>query len=134
MIIIDTNVLIYGEMKDSQEYLDAIRRYRAAIESDRIGINVIIVSEFFHKISKLVDSQHAATKISEIFESQYIDYLEFNPELIARAAKLSRDFKLRINDALIAQQAIELGAAILTDNVKDFGKINSLKIIPMRAK
>lgn len=40
--------------------------------------------------------------------------------------------QLRINDALIASQALDAGARVLTDNVKDFKKVKGLKIDPLR--
>ncbi len=49
-----------------------------------------------------------------------------------RAIDLAFKADMRINDALIAQQALELGVPVLTDNVKDFKKVKGLKITPLR--
>ena len=54
--------------------------------------------------------------------------------MVKGAIELATQNKIRINDALIAQQALELRASILTDNVKDFRKVKGLKVIPLKSK
>ena len=132
MIIVDTNIFIFGEIDSAPEHELAIQKYKNACSSDKIGTNVIILSELFHLSRNFSGLESAASRIKNILSSPVIEFMEFSPEVILRATKLARDFQMRINDALIAQQAIETGAAILTDNVKDFKKIKSIKIIPLR--
>ena len=132
MIIIDSNILIFGETSGAPEQDKAISKYKEAVAAGNIGVNVIILSEFFHK-SRLINSrENAAARVSDILNHPSVQFLVFEPDTIIRAAKLARDFQMRINDALIAQQAIETGSAVLTDNVKDFKKIKSIRIIPLR--
>lgn len=131
-IIVDSNILIFGESKNSPEHLQASLKYKSATESGRIGINVIIASEVFHNLQRIFGSVDAYLRLNAILCSPSVDFLELGLETVTRAAKLARDFSLRINDAIIAQQAIEMGVPILTDDVKDFGKIGSIKVIPLR--
>ncbi len=133
MIIVDSNIFIFGETDSAPEYKMAIQKYKEAVEHDRIGTNVIIISEVFHFSKKINGAESAASRVRNILRSPSVDLTEFSPETASRAANLARDFQMRINDALIAQQAIETGASILTDNVKDFKKIKSIRIIPLRA-
>lgn len=94
---------------------------------------MIILSEVFHHSKRLNGPESAAFRVSDIVNSHVVDFLDFGPETIVRATKLARDFQMRINDALIAQQAIETGATVLTDSTRDFGKIKTLKIMPLRS-
>ena len=43
---------------------------------------------------------------------------------------MSLKTKVRINDTMIAAQAIDLKAPVFTDNIKDFKRINGLKGLP----
>ncbi|HVC58129.1 MAG TPA: type II toxin-antitoxin system VapC family toxin [Candidatus Acidoferrales bacterium] len=132
MIIVDSNIFIFGETVEAPEREMAMARYGEAIEKGSVGVNVIILSEVFHKSRLIGGREGAALRIRDILNEPAMELLELTAETIMRAANLARDFQMRINDALIAQQAIETGASILTDNVKDFRKIRSIKIIPLR--
>ncbi|HUC38521.1 MAG TPA: PIN domain-containing protein [Candidatus Acidoferrum sp.] len=132
MIIVDSNIYIFGELEGMPENKLALSKLYESYKSGRLGINAIIASEVFHKLQKFFGSTEAAAKVSKMVSDQYADFLQFTPEMIVRASKLARDFQMTINDAMIAQQAIETGAAILTDNVKDFKKVGMIKVIPLR--
>lgn len=50
-----------------------------------------------------------------------------------KAIELSHSKKIRINDALIAQHALDLDTGgLVTDNTKDFVKVEGLKVIELR--
>jgi len=50
-----------------------------------------------------------------------------------KAIDISSSLQIRINDSIIAQHVIDVkGDGIVTDNVKDFKKIEKLKVIPLR--
>ncbi len=132
MIIIDSNIFIFGETADAPERQMAISKYKEAVNADEVGTNVIILSETFHKSQLINGRESASLRIRDILGHPKVRFLELGAETIFRAAKLARDFQMRINDALIAQQAMEYGAAVLTDNVKDFGKIKAIRVIPLR--
>ena len=134
MIIVDSNIFIFGEKADAPERMMAISSYRDAVEKGMVGVNVIILSEVFHKLQMLDGSESASLRLRDILGEPSTELIEFTVQTIIGAARLARDFQMRINDALIVQQAIETGAAILTDNVKDFRKIKSIKILPLRSK
>ena len=132
MIIIDSNIFIFGETDSAVEHDLAVQKAKEAYGSDRIGTNVIVLSEVFHHSRRINGAESAASRVNDILNDPAVDFLGFEPETVKRASKLARDFQMRINDALIAQQAMEAGASILTDNVKDFGKIKAIKVIPLR--
>ncbi|MDE1855573.1 MAG: type II toxin-antitoxin system VapC family toxin [Candidatus Micrarchaeota archaeon] len=131
-IIVDSNVLIFGESESSPEHALALEKYKHAASAGRIGINVIIVSEVFHQLQRIFGGAAAYARISAFLNSPAVDFLNITAETVAAATKLARDFGLRINDAIIAQQAIELDAEVLTDDIRDFGRVGAVKVIPLR--
>ncbi len=132
MIIVDSNVFIFGEVGNAPENKAAIAKIRDVLMQGEIGINAIIVSEVFHKLQVFFGRAEAEARVSRIVSDPDVRFGQFSAETALRAMKLARDFQMRINDAMIAQQAMETGSAVLTDNVKDFGKIKALKIIVLR--
>ena len=75
--------------------------------------------------------EEASLRIKNILDHPLAEWLDFSQESVIAATELARERRIRVNDALIAQQAIQNNAAILTDNIKDFKKIKSLKLIPL---
>lgn len=131
MIIVDSNIIIFAESDAASEQPAAREKIKDVTEAGKMGINVIIASEVFHTLQRLLGGAEATIRVSRAVTAPESDYLELTPSTVTRAMGLARDFGLKINDALIAQQAIDLGASILTDNVKDFKRIASVKIVPL---
>lgn len=48
-----------------------------------------------------------------------------------RAGRVSREFGLRLSDALIAATALEHGLSVSTRNVKDFSQVRGLRVRPL---
>ena len=132
MIIVDSNIFIFAESADSPERLQALNKYKSAAQSGQIGINIIIVSEVFHKLQLFLNRAEACARLTSILSSPEITFLDVSHTTATRAVKLARDFGMTINDAIIAQQALDENAAVLTDDVKDFKKLGSVKVIPLR--
>ena len=132
MIIIDSNIWIFAENDNAAEHDIALRKISEALEKDDFGLNVIVASEVYHILSKLLGIDEASRRAGNLIANNHSRWLEFDGEIVNKAVKLSHANRIRINDALIAQQALNENAAILTDNIKDFKKVSGLKIIPMR--
>lgn len=132
LIIIDSNIWLFGEIKDAPEHLIAIDKYKESAEKDEIGINAIIFSEVFHKLYRLYDLETAMERTDKIVRNPSISCLDFSRDTLFKAGKLAQDSRLRINDALIAQQALELDAKVLTDDIRDFRKVKGLEVIALR--
>jgi predicted nucleic acid-binding protein len=132
MIILDSNIWIFAENAHSEEHELATQKLRQLLNSTTFGVNAIITSEVYHKLSKLIGSEEASYRTTNILEHPSAQWLEFSPNIALDAIKLSKEKSIRINDAMIAQQALSFKASILTDNVKDFKKVNGLKILPLR--
>ena len=68
-----------------------------------------------------------------ILEHPLAHWLDFSDENVMSAIKLAHESALRINDALISTHALKANAAVLTDNVRYFEKVKSIKIIRLRS-
>ncbi len=132
MMVVDSNVWIFAEVKEAPEHSTAIGAIRSLISSSAIGINVVIVSEVFHKIAKFFDAARARERVGTVLLHPSVQWIQFDQESAADATALASAAGIRINDALIAQQALEQKVPVLTDNVRDFKKLKGLKVVSLR--
>ena len=131
MVLIDSNIWIFSENDNAGEHV----RARTILErhvNNEFFLNIITISETFHKLSILVGKEEAHKRVPHIFDNPNATWLDFTADTMKKALDLAFKNGIRINDALIAQQALELNIPVLTDNVKDFKKVHGLKIIPLR--
>ncbi|MBI4174800.1 MAG: PIN domain-containing protein [Candidatus Aenigmarchaeota archaeon] len=128
MILIDSNVWLFAHLEDYPEHETAEPLVEQMLKEDVIATNAIVVSEVYHKMSLILDRQTAAAKVSAILESAGVRCLTMQRETIAKAVSMASRLQMRINDALIAQQALEEGATILTDDRRSFKKVKGLRI------
>lgn len=131
MILVDSNVWIFAETKGTPEHYLAIEKLKRYLKNG-VAINLIIFSEVFHKLSVLFDTAIARKRVETIIRHPSVEWLELTKQQAEFAADLAEKKLLRINDALIAQQALEFNLHILTDDVKDFRKVQKLQILPLR--
>jgi len=131
MIIFDSNIWIFGQVAESPEHNAAAKAYETTLKKETIGINAIIVSEVFHKLSRLFDADTAYSRVSNIVQNPSIEWLDIDRATAIRALKLSKDYGIRINDALIAAQALDFGVKVFTDD-GDFERIKDLEVVPLR--
>ncbi len=131
MILVDSNIWIFAEVSNCQEHEAAVKGYEAFMKKDTIAINAIIASEIFHKLSKLFDQDSAYVRVNNILQNPSIEWLDLGRTTSIRAIKLAKNSKIRINDALIAEQAMETGAKVFTDD-KDFNRVKGLAIVTLR--
>ncbi len=131
MIIVDSNIWIFAEIQNAPEHMLAVEKLQQFLPNG-VAINAIIFSEVFHRLSRIFGSVTARERVKKIIHHPSIEWLVFEKETGENAMELSERFGIRINDALIAQQALESKASILTDNVKDFKKVGGLKVIALK--
>lgn len=129
MIFVDSNIIIFSEMTEYPEHKIAVEKLSHASQRS-IFINDIIISEVFHKIFKLVSHNAAVERVKNILSSKSFIYVPIEKETLEKSIELTK--YVTINDAIIAQQVIDLKSSLLTDNVKDFRKIKGLRIIKLR--
>ena len=131
MIVVDSNVWIFAEDASSDRHGIAAAALKRTVESDEIGLTPIIVSEVFHSLSRIAGPGVARQRVMDILEDPSCAWLSLTAQTAKAAMILAEKSSVKINDALIAQQAIEIKASVLTDNVKDFRKVRGLKVIPL---
>ncbi|MDD1744988.1 MAG: PIN domain-containing protein [Candidatus Methanoperedens sp.] len=133
-ILVDSNIFIFANIKEYPEHPLAKAKLKQLIEDHKLIINAIIISEVQYKLFRLLDKEESFLRTNKILTSSYVEYEPIGYDTVLKASELSYKSNFRINDALIAQHAIDLHVeSIFTDNVKDFEKILDLKIIPLRA-
>jgi len=131
-ITIDSNIWIYANIAEAPENNLAIEKIKEA-EKSWIVVNDIIISEVFHKLSILLKSKKdARLRVEKIFDSSYVMFLPIEKSTLKDSFRIAESCDMRINDAIIAAQCLENYTNILTDNRKDFSKIDGLEIIPLR--
>lgn len=133
-ILVDSNIFIFANIKEYPEHDMAKARIRQLIDDHRLIVNAIIISEVQYKLFRLLDKEESFHRTNKILTSSYVDYEPIAYNTILKASELSFKSNIRINDAIIAQHAIDLNVdGIFTDNVKDFEKRLDVKIIPLRS-
>ncbi len=132
MILIDSNIWIFAENSKAEEQKAAYERITRIVKTTDFGINAIITSEVFYKLSYILKPEEAYRRTINIIDHPSAKWLDLQHSTIKRALSLSLKSNMRANDAFIAQQALDLSIPLLTDNVKDFRKVEGLNLIPLR--
>ena len=133
-LFVDSNVFIFANIEEYPEHDIAKKKLKELIdESCKIFLNPIIVSEVHYKLYRLLNAEEAHERTLKIIFSGYVEYVPLGENTVLKAIELSRSSKIRINDALIAQHALDLDAdGLVTDNTKDFVKVEGLKVVKLR--
>ena len=129
--VVDSNVWIFSSLKEAPEHAAALAKLEQH-RNDGLQLNAIIVSETFHRLSRLVGAIQSAAHMKRFLASRFVVYEPLTFETAKVAIEISLDKQIRINDAMIAAHALETRQPVLTDNEKDFKKIRGLKVIPLR--
>lgn len=133
-VVVDSNIFIFANIAEYPEQETAKEKLKWLInKSCTILVNPIIVSEVHYKLSRLLSAEEAYERTLKIISSGHVEYVPLGKGTVLKAIELSRSRKIRINDALIAQHALDLNAeGLVTDNTKDFVKVEGLKVIKLR--
>jgi len=133
-VMIDSNILIFSNVADMPEYPLARDRLLELIDTGcTFAVNTIILSELNYKLQKILNSEESYQRTLNLLNSEYFEYHPVDQTTFKRAVELNYTSKMRINDAIIAQQCLDLKLdGIFTDNVKDFKKVPDLHIINLR--
>ncbi|CAG0988878.1 hypothetical protein METP1_02187 [Methanosarcinales archaeon] len=96
------------------------------IKTHKLLVNTIIISEIQYKLFRLLDQEESYNRTLKILNSKHVGYEFITQSTILKALELSYNSNTRINDAIIAQNAMDLDVEVFTDNIKDFRKISNL--------
>lgn len=117
--LIDTNIVIYflGDLIPAPH-----NDFLSNLFDKNINISVISKIELFSRDL----SSKEENAIKTFLNNAHVSPLD---ESIANiAAKIRRNYKLKIGDVIIAATAVENKCNLITRDVKDFGKISDIKI------
>lgn len=121
-LVVDTSVLI--------DYLRGGSRWKEILSELEEGVEfympTIVIFELFAG-----ESSKNSDKLKEIKHFlTFFTQIELNQDIAKRAGEIYRDISrtLDLPDYLIAASALEIGAQVLTFNIKHFKQIPGLKI------
>lgn len=121
MYLIDTNVLIYY-LNDSIP--ESSKIFMTKVLSESFRVSVITKMEFlgwkgFNTVT--------FSKASEFLG--YADVIGLNNVIESTSISLRRSVSIGFADAIIAATALDIGAALITRNEKDFKNIANLTVL-----
>lgn len=133
MLFVDSNILIYSELEDYAEHKIAREKLKLTLKTSKLVLNSVIIAEIFHKLYVHLGYDEAELRTRRILDSPNFIFLPIEKQTINRALLIPAKFSIRINDAIIAQHALDIKSdGILTNNVKDFKRVPGLKVISLR--
>ncbi len=125
--MLDTDICCFALRRSN----DAVLRRLKRIPVDEVCISVITKSELVFGIELSQRRQQDEAALDKFLE--YIEVLDFPDSAASHYAKIRADLQLRgamigSNDLFIAAHARSLGLTLVTNNVREFGRIPNLKI------
>ncbi|AAK41708.1 PIN domain-containing protein [Saccharolobus solfataricus] len=129
MIVVDTNVLIYATLEDSEFHTQSLE----IIEGSDIIVPQIVVFEYIKVLSEIVQNlDFIKTKISEL--NNFVVVCE-DLNTIALALRLLAELKLSlkdINDMIILTAAIKTNSSIATfdQKLRKIADKKGVKVLP----
>lgn len=130
-VLVDSNIWIFSVISEYPEHPSAVAKLKS-FSHQGILINCIIVSETYHMLRSFIGWQKALLNTRKILDSEFTDFVSLSVDTVRKAMSLSAEKKLLINDALIAQHALDMKAALLTDNIRDFEKVPNLHLLKLK--
>jgi Predicted nucleic acid-binding protein, contains PIN domain len=132
-LLIDTNVLVYDTIEDSEHHDDASKIIDVAEE---IFIPLIVVHEYIWVMLKLsVDPEIISSKIHEYLEDVRAKYLHESINVLVEALKMlkeDRSNRKEINDYIILSLALNNKLAIATfdKKLKEIASKRGIETLP----
>lgn len=125
--MLDTDTCAFILRKSSPVLLDRIQSVPLAQQC----MSVVTLAELLYGIQ--VSSKKKANREAVDALTRHVNVIDWTKEAAAHYAEIRADLKkkgqqLGANDLLIAAHARSLGAVIVTNNVKDFGRVKGLKL------
>ena len=121
MYLLDTNVVIH--YLDKSLPLNSIDFLNQFIDQD-CYVSVITQMEALGFNFK----NNTEKNVAEVFMENSI-ILDLNPEVVQRTIAIRKSRKIDLPDAIIAATAIVYDFTLITQNMKDFEKIQNIKIL-----
>ena len=125
--MLDTDTCIFITRKSEPALLARIESVPLANQC----ISVVTLAELLYGV-QLSSMKKVNQEAVDLF-AQHVEVLEWTAEAAKHYAEIRADLKkkgqqLGANDLLIASHARSIGAVIVTNNVKDFGRVQGLTL------
>lgn len=127
LYILDTDTCSYIMKRSHPELLQKIQ----SVPLVQQAVSIVTIAELLYGI-KLSASPRRSRDAFEAF-SKHLTVLEWNREAAEHYADIRADLKQRgqiigANDMLIAAHARSLHATLVTNNVREFGRVKKLRV------
>jgi len=125
--LLDTNICIYLIKQRPSAVLDRFR----ALSAGEVGVSSITVAELQYGIEKSTFQEKNRAALTKFFlplETVVFDSAAANAYGQIRAKLERAGTPIGAMDLLIAAQAVSLGVFLVTNNVREFERIEGLKI------
>lgn len=125
--MLDTETCIFITRKSAPSLLERIE----SVPLEQQCISVVTLAELLYGV-QVSSKKKANQEVVDLF-AQHIEVLEWTPGAAKHYAEIRAELKkkgqqLGSNDLMIAAHARSIGAVIVTNNVKDFGRVKGLKL------
>ena len=125
--MLDTDTCSYIMKRSSDVLLKRLQR----VPLDDVCVSVITKSELLYGVE--VSPRHQQDEAALNAFLNYVDVLDFPDQAAAHYAEIRADLKksgrmIGGNDLFIAAHARGIGLTLVTNNVKEFGRVRNLKL------
>ena len=125
--MLDTDTCAFILRKSSPALMQRIQ----AVPLQQQCMSVVTLAELLYGVQ--VSSKKKANREAVDLLARHVEVLQWTPEAAEHYADIRAELKkkgqqLGANDLLIAAHARSMGAVIVTNNVKDFGRVKGLKL------
>ena len=126
--MLDTNICIY---LIKNKPASVFERMKAHIE-DGLCISAIVLAELEHGVCSSASSKQAALALNQFLA--IVDVLPFNGEAAAEYGKISANLRRKGTpigpmDTLIAAHALAGGQTLVTNNLREFERVEGLRTV-----
>jgi tRNA(fMet)-specific endonuclease VapC len=127
LYMLDTDTCAFILRRSSPTLLERIQ----AVPLQQQSVSMITLAELLYGVQ--VSSKKKANRAAVEVLMRHLAVMEWSREAAEHYAEIRADLKkngqlIGSNDLLIAAHARSLGAVVVTNNVKDFGRVKGLKV------
>ena len=125
--LLDTNIIAYIINKRPPEVISKF----LSLSKDEIFVSSIVVAELWYGVAKSHKKEQNKTALEEFLAPLTILYFDFTAAKfygLIRADLEAKGLIIGSNDILIAAHALSLGLTLVTNNTKEFARVNGLKL------
>lgn len=125
--LLDTNIIAYIINERPPEVISKFQ----SLSKDEISVSSIVVAELWYGVAKSHKKEQNKFALENFLAPLTIidfDVIAAKFYAVIRADLESKGMIIGSNDILIASHALSLGLTLVTNNTKEFGRVNGLKL------